>query len=392
MSLSACGSRHKCADGGEGECDQAQGHCGKHLCRVCMKFFSGGEALHTDAAADGPGNGDGYEKGTGSSGGYGADSPGLGGGYGKGTGPGSAQAGDSPGLGGGYGKGPGSGRGYVTDSPGLGGGYDKGIGPGGGQAADSPGLGGGYGKGPDSGSGYVTDSPGLGGGYGKGPGSDGFVTHSPGLGGGYIVGQHAASAAARSDLTREQIASEAGLSTGRVWTISPMGRGSAPSMCCITATAGEGSGIAIPDAQASNSFWESARAAERLLSAHARELPGNCDPKACEVSIQHHGPSEDFSGTGLGLALLVALGSASSGRRVRPGLVVVGSMDQEGRLESVSNLSAIADLGAAHGIGTLLLPVSCRNQLSELSEDLAIKIRFEFYADWRDAFLKSLSD
>jgi hypothetical protein len=39
MVLTYCQSRHRCPEGGEGECSQVQGHFGKHLCKRCFSFF-----------------------------------------------------------------------------------------------------------------------------------------------------------------------------------------------------------------------------------------------------------------------------------------------------------------------------------------------------------------
>ncbi len=36
--------KHRCPDGGEGECSQIQGHIGQHLCKKCLSFFSPAEA------------------------------------------------------------------------------------------------------------------------------------------------------------------------------------------------------------------------------------------------------------------------------------------------------------------------------------------------------------
>lgn len=44
MILSRCNTRHQCANGREGECNQIQGHMGKHICRSCLSFFTGAEA------------------------------------------------------------------------------------------------------------------------------------------------------------------------------------------------------------------------------------------------------------------------------------------------------------------------------------------------------------
>ena len=55
------------------------------------------------------------------------------------------------------------------------------------------------------------------------------------------------------------------------------------------------------------------------------------------------------------------------------------------RLESIT---AAVEKGAK----ALLLPVSCRRQLFDLSDDMATKLDIEFYQDGRDALLKALAE
>jgi hypothetical protein len=55
MVLSYCQSKHRCPEGGEGECSQIQGHFGKHLCKQCFSFF-------TDQAEHRPGDDGSREK------------------------------------------------------------------------------------------------------------------------------------------------------------------------------------------------------------------------------------------------------------------------------------------------------------------------------------------
>ena len=43
------------------------------------------------------------------------------------------------------------------------------------------------------------------------------------------------------------------------------------------------------------------------------------------------------------------------------------------------------------GAKSLLLPVACRKQLFDLSDDMATKLDIEFYQDARDALLKALA-
>lgn len=40
----------------------------------------------------------------------------------------------------------------------------------------------------------------------------------------------------------------------------------------------------------------------------------------------------------------------------------------------------------------MLLPVTCRRQLFDLSDEMATKLDIEFYQDGRDALLKALAE
>ena len=52
----------------------------------------------------------------------------------------------------------------------------------------------------------------------------------------------------------------------------------------------------------------------------------------------------------------------------------------------------LAELAVEKNAKTLLMPVSCRRQLNDLSDEMATKLDIEFYQDARDALLKSLAD
>jgi len=52
----------------------------------------------------------------------------------------------------------------------------------------------------------------------------------------------------------------------------------------------------------------------------------------------------------------------------------------------------VTELSVEKGATTLLLPVSARRQLMDLSDEMATKVSIVFYADVRDALLKALGD
>ena len=98
------------------------------------------------------------------------------------------------------------------------------------------------------------------------------------------------------------------------------------------------------------------------------------------------------SGSSLGVAVLLALCSALLQKSLKGGLVVVGGLNLGGSLDPVYNAVSIAELSVEKGATTLLIPVSARKQLHELSDDMAIKVNMQYYTDTRDALIKALTD
>jgi len=92
------------------------------------------------------------------------------------------------------------------------------------------------------------------------------------------------------------------------------------------------------------------------------------------------------------VAALIALSGALLKKSVRGGLVVVGEITLGGTIEPIHNAVTLAEMAVEKGAQSLLLPVSCRRQLFDLSDDMATKLNIEFYQDGRDALLKALVD
>ena len=98
------------------------------------------------------------------------------------------------------------------------------------------------------------------------------------------------------------------------------------------------------------------------------------------------------SGAGLGLPLLLALASAVLQRSVRGGLIAVGNLTLGGGVETVLNAAALAEHAMEKGATALLLPVSARRQLLDVSDEVATRVSFVFYSDAKDALLKALDE
>ena len=180
------------------------------------------------------------------------------------------------------------------------------------------------------------------------------------------------------------------LPPGQVWGIGSDGADTGPGLSRIEVTAGPGSGVRILNTPAPPAFRESVRYAEQNLYANARALVGERDPRACEFSAQLRAIDHDRSGAGLGLPVLMALCSALLEKSIRGGLIVVGALNLGGSVEPVVNAVGIVEAAAEKGASVVLLPVSARRQLLDLSDDMATRVNVEFYLDGPDALLKGL--
>ena len=182
------------------------------------------------------------------------------------------------------------------------------------------------------------------------------------------------------------------LPPGQVWAISPGGQDAAPALYRIEATVGPGSGVKILNTPVPPAFRESVRYGEQNLYIRAKELVGDRDPRNHEFSIQLRSIDIDSSGQGLGLAVLLTLCGGLIERSVKGGLIIVGALNLGGSVEMVPNPVAVAEQAVEKGATTLLMPISSRKQLFELSDEMATKVNIEFYADAIDAFTKAIMD
>jgi ATP-dependent Lon protease len=182
------------------------------------------------------------------------------------------------------------------------------------------------------------------------------------------------------------------LESGQIWTLSPGGADEHPGLFRLEVTEGPGSGVRVLNKPVPPAFQESVRCAEQNLYTRASQLVGDRDPRSHEFSVQLRGFDAAKSGAKTGVACLIALSSALLRKSVRGGLIVVGEVSIGGTIEPIHNAVTIAEMAVEKGAKSLLMPVSCRRQLFDLSDDMATKLDIEFYQDARDALLKALVD
>jgi ATP-dependent Lon protease len=182
------------------------------------------------------------------------------------------------------------------------------------------------------------------------------------------------------------------LPPGQVWAISPGNLDEHAGLFRIDVTIGSGSGVRIINFPAPGPFRESMKVAEQNLLGRSKELVGDRDPREHEFSVQLRAFDAAKSGTGLGLPALLALASALLGKSLKGGLIAVGGLNLGGALDLVHNPVNVAEIAVEKGAAMVLIPISARRQLNELSDEMAMKLTILYYADAREALLKSLAD
>lgn len=182
------------------------------------------------------------------------------------------------------------------------------------------------------------------------------------------------------------------LPPGQVWGISPGGAGDGVGLYRIEVNEAPGSGVKVINRPVPAPFSESLRTAEQNLVSRARELVGDREPRQHEFTVQLRAFDAPKAGSAIGVPVLLAMAGALLEKSLAGGLVAVGAINLGGGIDPVYNPVDIVELAVEKGATTVLMPVSARRQLNDLSDEMATKLTVVFYSDARDALLKSLAD
>ena len=180
------------------------------------------------------------------------------------------------------------------------------------------------------------------------------------------------------------------LEPGQVWTISPGGNDEHPGLYRIEVNEGPGSGIKILNKPVPPAFKESVGFAEQNLYANSVKMVGDKEPRQHEFSIQLRAFDTSKSGAKLSIATLIALATSLLKKSIKGGLIVIGEINLGGSIEPVFNPVNLVEIAVEKGAIGILMPVNCRRQLMDLSDDIALKVNIQFFADARDALLKAM--
>jgi ATP-dependent Lon protease len=181
------------------------------------------------------------------------------------------------------------------------------------------------------------------------------------------------------------------LPPGQVWVLSPGGGDEHPGLYRVDITEGPGSGVKILNQPAPAPFKESVKCAEQNLYGRARELVGDREPRQHEFSVQLRAFDSAKSGNAVGVGVLLGLCSSLLQKSIKGGMVITGGLNLGGSIEPIFNPVSVVELAVEKGAASVLMPVSSRRQLNDLSDDLAAKITVLYYLDVKDALLKALA-
>ncbi len=182
------------------------------------------------------------------------------------------------------------------------------------------------------------------------------------------------------------------LPPGQVWAIGYGGQDENPGLYRIEVNESPGSGVRIVNIPAPGPFRESVKCSEKNLVARAKDLIGDRDPNQHELTIQLLAFDAARSGSSLGVPVVIAFCSALLKKNLKGGLIVVGGLNLGGGIDPIYNATGIAELAVEKGAAILLIPISARKQLNDLSDDLASKIGILYYVDIKEALITALSD
>lgn len=182
------------------------------------------------------------------------------------------------------------------------------------------------------------------------------------------------------------------LPPGQIWAISPGGMDENPGLYRIDVTEGPGSGFRILNQPSPPAFKEAVSYAIQNLYARAQKLVGDRDPRSHEFSIQLRAFDASKTGSTTGVPTLLALCSSLLERSIKGGMIVVGGVNLGGSIDPIYNAVSVAELAVEKGAALLLMPVSARKQLFDLSDDMATRVDVQFYSDAREALLKALAE
>lgn len=181
------------------------------------------------------------------------------------------------------------------------------------------------------------------------------------------------------------------LPAGQAWSASASGPAGSPVVSLLAVEGSRGQGIRLSSESPSVSLRAGIKAAKDYLYAHAVDLVGACNPRAHKLVIDVRPLGADKPDGSYGMGLLLACCSALLKRPLRGGLVIAGELAGNA-IKAIKQPAEFVEAAFRRNARAILMPVSCRRALLDVSDEIATQIEIMFYASCTDALKKALEE
>jgi len=133
------------------------------------------------------------------------------------------------------------------------------------------------------------------------------------------------------------------------------------------------------------------KTAADYLYLHAHDLVGAHNPRSHELTVEVHPLNGSKVGGPLAMGILLAFCSSLLKKQLRGGLVIVGELAGDA-VKPVPQPAEFVETAVREGARAILMPVSCRRAMVDVSDEIATKIEILFYANVTDALTKAFQE
>jgi predicted ATP-dependent Lon-type protease len=181
------------------------------------------------------------------------------------------------------------------------------------------------------------------------------------------------------------------LPAGQVWAAAAIGAAGTPTVSRIDVAESRGHGVRLVNEPPPAALRAGVKSAKDYLYLHAQELVGTRNPKRHELAVEVHPLNGGKASGSFSVGLLLAFCSSLLKKQLRGGLVVVGELGGDA-VKSLQQPTEFVDAAIRESARAILMPVSCRRALAEVSDEIATKIEILFYANVADALVKAFQE
>jgi DNA-binding MarR family transcriptional regulator len=181
------------------------------------------------------------------------------------------------------------------------------------------------------------------------------------------------------------------LPVGQAWAAGAVGTDGTSAVVRIEVAQTQGQGVRLLNAPPSAALRAGAKAAKQYLYLHAADLLGRCDPRTHELILEVRPLDGGKVSVSVSVGLLLAFCSSLLKKRLRAGLIIVGELAGDA-IGALLQPTDFVETAVREGARAILMPVSSRRALVDMSDEIATQIEIVFYASPADALKKALQE